>query len=153
MTKRCGRCKKRKSRSLFGKNRREPDGFQCYCKSCTARLAGAYRKSDKGKEIIRAYSRKWLLENAEAIRAYKRNWRLKNPEKLNAYRRNNPVKCKARDKIKGLIHRGKLIRGNCEVCGKKNAEAHHDDYSKPLSVRWLCRKHHVEFHVNYQEKK
>lgn len=46
------------------------------------------------------------------------------------------------------IASGKLVRGACEVCGARRAvEAHHDDYYKPLSVRWLCRKHHRELHA------
>jgi hypothetical protein len=36
----------------------------------------------------------------------------------------------------------------CEICGKK-AEAHHDDYGKPLEVRWLCFKHHREWHKSH----
>ena len=30
----------------------------------------------------------------------------------------------------------------CEVEG----ERHHPDYSKPLDIVWLCRKHHKELH-------
>ena len=41
--------------------------------------------------------------------------------------------------------RGKLVPKPCEVCGGL-AEKHHDDYDKPLSVRWLCRYHHRELH-------
>jgi endogenous inhibitor of DNA gyrase (YacG/DUF329 family) len=33
----------------------------------------------------------------------------------------------------------------CEVCGKKG-ERHHDNYDRPLEVRWLCRTHHSEVH-------
>jgi hypothetical protein len=36
----------------------------------------------------------------------------------------------------------------CEICGEK-AEAHHDDYDKPLEVRWLCFKHHREWHKDH----
>ncbi len=53
------------------------------------------------------------------------------------------VKC--RGDTNHAITQGKLNRMPCEPCGGK-AEAHHDDYSKPLDVRWLCFKHHREWH-------
>lgn len=38
--------------------------------------------------------------------------------------------------------RGKLIPQPCEVCAStENIQMHHDDYSKPLEVRWLCDRH------------
>lgn len=44
------------------------------------------------------------------------------------------------------IRQGVIVPQPCEVCGATNAEAHHDDYSKPLNVRWLCKPHHEEHH-------
>ena len=41
---------------------------------------------------------------------------------------------------------GELAREPCEVCGAVPTEAHHDDYSKPLDVRWLCNAHHLAHH-------
>jgi len=41
--------------------------------------------------------------------------------------------------------RGKLVPKPCEKCGSTSRiEKHHDDYQKPLEVRWLCRAHHAE---------
>ena len=57
-----------------------------------------------------------------------------------------PDRVEARAIISRLIRRGKLFRKPCEVCGANMAQAHHDDYSKPLEVRWLCRYHHREVH-------
>jgi hypothetical protein len=34
----------------------------------------------------------------------------------------------------------------CEVCGAKSVEMHHDNYNAPLSVRWLCFRHHRMAH-------
>ena len=39
---------------------------------------------------------------------------------------------------------GVLVPKPCEVCGDEKVEKHHDDYSKPLQVRWLCKQHHRE---------
>ena len=50
---------------------------------------------------------------------------------------------------RAYIKAGKLIKQPCEVCNTENdVQAHHDDYGKPLDVRWLCRTHHREHHRN-----
>jgi hypothetical protein len=54
---------------------------------------------------------------------------------------------KARWQVSRAIKSGRLIRQPCEVCGDIRVDAHHDDYSKPLNVRWLCRTHHIEHHA------
>lgn len=54
---------------------------------------------------------------------------------------------KARQKTRQAIASGKLKRLPCEVCGSTTVHAHHDDYSRPLDVRWLCPKHHAEHHA------
>lgn len=47
------------------------------------------------------------------------------------------------------IQQGLLVKKPCEVCGTtEKVEAHHDDYTKPLEVRWLCKTHHQEHHKN-----
>jgi hypothetical protein len=63
-----------------------------------------------------------------------------------AYEKKYPQKKKAHFAVKDAIIRGVLQRLPCEICGNPKAHAHHDDYSKPLEVRWLCPQHHVEHH-------
>lgn len=43
--------------------------------------------------------------------------------------------------------RGLLEPRPCERCSADHAEKHHDDYSKPLDVRWLCRPCHMMEHA------
>lgn len=44
------------------------------------------------------------------------------------------------------LARGTMERGSCDVCGCDDVQAHHDDYSKPLDIRWLCKEHHMIEH-------
>lgn len=62
------------------------------------------------------------------------------------YLRRNPAKARATTAVSNAVRDGRLTRQPCEVCGATRAQAHHDDYSKPLDVRWLCTKHHAEWH-------
>lgn len=71
---------------------------------------------------------------------------------MRAYRKDNlpPIqqisKARARRMAHHAVRRGLIPRLPCH-CGQ-TAQMHHDDYSKPLEVRWLCRRHHLELHRN-----
>lgn len=53
---------------------------------------------------------------------------------------------KIRSKAQSAIKRGTIKREPCVICGKMPSEAHHEDYSKPFKVVWLCKKHHAKIH-------
>ena len=52
------------------------------------------------------------------------------------------IKQRAQSMAVAAILRGELVRGPCSQCGTQKTDAHHEDYSKPLDVIWLCRKCH-----------
>jgi ribosomal protein S27AE len=58
----------------------------------------------------------------------------------------NPEKRKAHKIVENALLRGDLVKQPCERCSAGNVHAHHDDYSKPLEVRWLCPKDHRARH-------
>jgi hypothetical protein len=48
---------------------------------------------------------------------------------------------------------GRLVSGPCEVCGSLKTVGHHDDYTKPLEIRWLCSRHHLKYHAEQRSRK
>jgi ferredoxin len=48
------------------------------------------------------------------------------------------------------VRRGKLARpGVCSKCGRKcRPDAHHDDYTRPAHVAWLCRSCHMRANLH-----
>lgn len=77
---------------------------------------------------------------------YTAEWRKTHP--LNEIQRMKDI---ARSYLGVYLRRGKIKAQPCVSCGAK-AQAHHPDYSKPLDVIWLCRKHHLELHKQKQPK-
>jgi len=59
----------------------------------------------------------------------------------------------ARVRLKYAVDTGKLKRLPCEVCGEVKSEGHHEDYTLPLEVRWLCKKHHIAEHRKHLKSK
>ena len=101
-----------------------------------------------------AYMREWYRRpgNAHRQRESQHASRLRRLDAARAYDRARGFrvydehKKRARAEVTWAILRGDLLRQPCEVCGETRVDAHHEDYSKPLEVRWLCRCHHMELH-------
>lgn len=74
--------------------------------------------------------------------AYMRRWRPKHSDLPKIQRE----KANARAYANVYQRRGILKPKACERCGEKRAQKHHDDYSKPLQVRWMCRRCHLALH-------
>jgi hypothetical protein len=121
------------------------------------------------EERVRARerARQWVKENperhaenarryqqTEGYKAYQRQWREDNRERHREQQRayyhgldaEGKKRWNARTALNRAVRKGKVERGVCEVCAEPNAQGHHDDYDKPLDVRWLCPAHHAETH-------
>lgn len=126
------------------------------CKVCRRSLirAAMSRKAEYYKE----YDRKRYHEN-DARKAYQqaqaKQWRLDNPQRYAEVRRgwiaNHPQKRAAQNILNNAVKAGVVVKQPCVLCGKENADGHHDDYDKPLEVVWLCRKHHADRHRELRE--
>lgn len=92
-----------------------------------------------------------IILNLDPDRApYMQEYRKRNRAKINAqmreYYATHPearLKRSARKKVDTEIRAGRMIRGTCAVCGNPEVQAHHEDYTRPLIVMWLCNNHHT----------
>lgn len=130
--KRCFKCKRLKRIDQFYKHSQMADGHLGKCKSC-AKKDAAQRYADK-RDYVRAY---------EKLRSQNPERKAKKAEYQRRRRAKHPGKDRAKNKVGNAIRDGRLKRLPCQVCGEP-AEAHHEDYRKPLDVQWLCFKHHRE---------
>lgn len=145
----CKGCNIEKDFDEFYKLSANKDGLTGKCKNCIK--AQVKDNKEKNADYYREYERKRALlpHRVAARKAYAKTDSGKRASlKANSkYRNSNPKKYKAHNMVNNAIRDKKLFKEPCEVCGsKENIHAHHDDYAKPLNVRWLCAFHHSEWH-------
>jgi len=114
------------------------------------------KKSSRCRECYRIYTQKLRDNNREELREKSRDYFLNNKEKFSksskAWSRRNAEKNKAHCKVYRAIKSGELLKESC-FCGEVEVEAHHEDYSKPLDVIWLCNPHHKQRHIEMKRSK
>lgn len=85
--------------------------------------------------------------NAERCKRYKATHPGEHYERIKATRLADPRRHSAYQKVRKAIKAGRLIKKACEICGDPKSHAHHEDYSKPLEVKWLCALCHKQAHL------
>lgn len=139
----CFRCLAVKPLSDFYKHPMMADGHLGKCAECTKADVAANRI--KRREAYRAYdAARDVGVRREKREAASRAWSLSNPDKRKVHR------VTRRAKASGKIP----TKTACEFCknSESKIEMHHDDYSKPLEVRWLCVGCHRSWHSHLAGK-
>ena len=145
--KECFKCHIVKPLSDFYPHKRMADGHLGKCKEC------AKRDSDDN------FKRK-MLDPHWQIKERERQRKKEEQRRQNGLVKNYPKKVKSASERKAIygaymsaIQGGKLTPMPCEVCGKEKTQGHHEDYSKPLDVVWLCTRHHADRHIHLRNAK
>ena len=109
-----------------------------WCKSCQKKYSQRYYQENREDRI--ATTERWREKNTMT-----EDYRTGRREYARRYRAANPARTKAQTRVTTEIHAGRLLPQPCILCGDKGV-AHHEDYSKPLEIIWLCITHHMSLH-------
>lgn len=155
----CTKCGEDKELTEFPKSKRTKSGVTNPCKECGRRYSKRRYETDPAAKIAkvteynqsatgREKAKIWRDENRERFKGYEAN-RDKSSRGVSRrdYNARHPQKYAARNITSNAIRAGKLIKQPCLICRSETSiQAHHDDYSKPLVVTWLCNDHHKAWH-------
>jgi hypothetical protein len=133
--KECFRCHAVKPLGDFYRHPGMADGHLNKCKECT--------KADVHRDYVAKRAEKAIYDVIRNQRPERKAQRLETQKRS---RKRNRMKWSARARLEYAVNRGLVSKKPCEVCGAEKSEGHHPDYSRPLDVRWLCKRHHFAVH-------
>jgi len=104
-----------------------------YCRYCARKWDKERYYRNKDRRLQEQKERLSTPEGKKERRKWERSYYYKSKERYLAYA-----------KVRYAIITGKLLKPiHCEDCGTiAKLQAHHDDYTKPLNVKWLCLQCH-----------
>ena len=131
----CSTCGRWLSKDAYYRDNRTPSKLKAQCKTCHIQTTLKTRNHENTKRINREYMRRARKSNPSKFRRR---------ELLFSRQRPKNEKTKAREILNVAVKSGRIIKPtNCSKCGKlRKVTAHHNDYFKPLEVRWLCYECH-----------
>lgn len=147
--KQCFRCKEVKCIDNFYSHPKMADGHLNKCIECTKKDTERYRKNNSEKVKLYDRYRGMLPHRVDARKKYRLTKVGKEAFKRASkkYIQQHPDR-RAANVILGNTVRDKRIQKEpCEICNSiVNIHGHHEDYSKPLDVIWMCVQCHKDHH-------
>jgi hypothetical protein len=157
MEKECRRCFKSKPLSDYYQHKQMFDGYLNVCKECTKSRVKKYRVNNIDR--IKEYERNRLNKKQRSIKNSERVKRIKKEDPVKYHKqvivpkkkwiKENPEKRRAQIILGNAVRDKRIDKPKkCSMCSKKDnsLHGHHDDYSKPLDVTWLCAACHRQLH-------
>jgi hypothetical protein len=151
----CKKCLTEKPESEFYSLKAMRDGLTSDCKVCI-------RRSVEERRLRMMEDPEWvekeLARHRLKTRKYREDGRVKQISQeakrtaIAKYDEKHPGKTKAKIAVNNAVRDKRLQKLPCSICGSEDSEGHHDDYTKPLDVLWLCPKHHAERHVQLRKQ-
>lgn len=147
--KRCSKCGEEKPTSGFYRHPETKDGLNSWCKDCTASRWQDWRARHPNYKQTRTPEQRHRWAQAE----YRRDPTKKTRE-CQRRRKENPLAYAARTAVGNALQSGRLVRPSaCSACGKPcKPDGHHEDYTKPLEVVWVCKSCHYKLDKAKRER-
>ncbi|GLH29694.1 hypothetical protein WSS15_23440 [Acetobacter pasteurianus] len=132
----------------FYKNSKSVGGRDWKCKTCVKAAVKINREKNKEYYLIYDRARANRPSRVAARKAYAKTSAAKKSMAKSQVRwmSRNPEKRAAHIMVGNAIRDGRLTKERCMECGSDRAQAHHEDYSNPLDVVWLCAGCHAAHH-------
>ena len=129
----CFKCDRWLPLSGFYKHPRMGDGHLGKCKECTRKDVRENHAKRRDHYLQYDRQRSRTPERRAGIRLSQEKWSDRH---------------RARVLLHNAVARGKVMKPEaCEDCRERaKLDGHHEDYTKPLEVIWLCRPCHAKRH-------
>lgn len=157
--KNCRDCKRDLPLDMFYRHRQMADGHLNKCKECVKKRVSEHREDNVDR--VRAYDRERgqdPVRKKRVISNYRKrvsteDGRRQEWERKRLYSRRDKLKKTVRAITRRAITGGLILPKPCERCGNEDVQAHHEDYTKPLEIVWLCKLCHGQRHREINEER